>query len=808
MHPEILNIENEINRGRELSASRIQGLRNIIKKSTKPDEIKKGEELLARYEGNKEQYRPQGSTSARPQHGRGPRDQRGGPWQGRGNYGGGGGQPPARVDNASGADPSVLGEPFHNPYTFIPFPSEAPERTAPTPITIDEEESDRFTGVLDLEIELLSPLLTNSPIHTSEVERHKTYEALTIGNDVVVPATGVRGALRSLLSIITGGTLSHVDEEAFLCQGRDARLGPAANATRGKVPDHAILGKVTKPGKLGRSGKILLGKTKLIKTDLIEQLAQRAGIHRLPRPEAGGRGESLWMDDDCTHVSQQKDARHPWEIKLSGRPINRKGKREGAFLASGKEIEVSGSLWTAYTGRNRHGDHPELRKDDLVWLEPTSIEIKEIESDRQIKSIQWARWGRTGERLLDVIASKHPHLLPDAFNPDGKVDEVTNLFGQVPRADLLKEVPAFKAAKEAGQPGPAGPFAGRIRFGNLIFADAKPRVEQVTLAPLAPPHPGCAAFYRDPQTTEKGAAADCVANKNFPLRGFKVYRTTSERGADAPWRYDVQGVYDPNGRLQRPQQKVNKTVELLPESSGIKGRIRLTLRALSAKEIGLLLSACTVDWRLGGGKPLGLGHCRVSNVRLQKFTLDGDLVETCALHRADGVMPPLPDKYGQALAGCAELIERMNMWQASQQAVSRLRYPRAVQENRNRKSRGGHVWFARHAQPRKTVRDGDIPRGLQVCHVGGDLQQQAGSSHVMAQVLPVFDPAAPQSDCLYGYDLFAGEGPEWAEKRGNLETHHIKFEPFDPVRHARERDRSGGFHGQNRDRRRDQRGRR
>ena len=58
--------------------------------------------------------------------------------------------------------PSVLGEAFHNPYTFIPFPNEAPIRREPTPLTIDElkGEQDRFTGVVDLELETLSPLLS------------------------------------------------------------------------------------------------------------------------------------------------------------------------------------------------------------------------------------------------------------------------------------------------------------------------------------------------------------------------------------------------------------------------------------------------------------------------------------------------------------------------------------------------------------------------------------------------------------------------------------------------------------------------
>lgn len=55
---------------------------------------------------------------------------------------------------------SAIGCAFHNPYTFIPFPVTAPERHAPTPLTIDEVEKDRLTGVLNIKLKNLSPLCT------------------------------------------------------------------------------------------------------------------------------------------------------------------------------------------------------------------------------------------------------------------------------------------------------------------------------------------------------------------------------------------------------------------------------------------------------------------------------------------------------------------------------------------------------------------------------------------------------------------------------------------------------------------------
>ena len=51
----------------------------------------------------------------------------------------------------------------------------------------------RLTGVLELDVTTESPLLTCHPQPLSESGGHKTYGVLTIGLDVIVPATGIRG---------------------------------------------------------------------------------------------------------------------------------------------------------------------------------------------------------------------------------------------------------------------------------------------------------------------------------------------------------------------------------------------------------------------------------------------------------------------------------------------------------------------------------------------------------------------------------------------------------------------------------------
>ena len=672
-----------------------------------------------------------------------------------------------RTFNGGTAPASVLGAPFHNPYTFIPFGT-APKRAFPSQLTVDEwpGERARKSGVLSLTIRTMSPLLTCSPTPNDPKANHKEYPVLAIGDDVIVPASGVRGSLRTLMTILTGGTLGYVDEELFLTQGRDVNLGPRGKSNPENTPTNVFLAEVLQPGSSTRSGEIQLGKTLLFKAELLHQIddkrPKQKSIEHVWAKITPDTRDTAGLHGVLGTTSSAKDDTHCWKLKLSGLPINPKGKREGAFLANGAVIEIPANYWRDYQGRNRHGDHPELRAGDLVWLELSSPELTKIDRLDQIVSLQWARWGRKGEKLKVCIKDSHTQVLPDSLNSDGMVDEVTDLFGQIPI-----------------DPKAAGPFASRIRPENLVFMDAAKKAETVTLAPLQSPHPGCIAFYRD---IEKPAEA----GPKSKLRGYKVYRNTKERGAGAPWLFSTQGVYGDHGELKDPKQEANKTCDLVPQETD--GTLRIAFRALSQREFALLVMACTVDWRLGGGKPLGLGHCRV--IEAKWIDEDGDTRElfkrTSESYPANAVLP-------EELKGeVSDLEARLQLWHASQEPVEKLRYPRAVKENRQKLNRGGHVWFGRHASMRKSG------TGLEVLRTTGELKRQAGeSSLITPQLLPVLNPNNPQSDLLFGHDLISEEKER--EVFGDRTTQHSKLEPFDPKVHSKPTHQSGGNQSQNRE---------
>jgi len=657
-----------------------------------------------------------------------------------------GGKVQEKGNNRNAAPADKIGEPFHNPYTFIPFP-ETVKRFLPTAMTADEHPDERYrkSGILELEVKNLSPLMTCSPKQVSEINDHKTYKALTIGNDVIVPSTGVRGAMRTLMTIISGGTLGYMDEKLWLTQGRDAQLGPSTKLPN--VPDNAFLAEVMKPGSETAPGIIRLGETKLIKAD--ELKAKIRDLDR-KRPTTG--------KNPLTYRDASGDE---WKVKLSGRPIMWKAKREGLFKASGPILELGENFWANYMGRHRHAIQKELKKGDLIWLEPMQKDCREITCEADIKSIQWSRWGRQGVALKKMIPQA---VMPDSLRRDGGVDMVTDLFGQIPQVD-----------------GAAGPFAARVRPGNLIFFDAKSQTVMETLAPLAPPHPGCIAFYRDMDDLD-------AIDKNAPPKGYKVYRNTRERGDNAPWKYTVQGVYKEKGALKYPvTQKVNKTAELLKE--GLTGKLCISFRALDVDELALVYAACSVDWKLGGGKPLGLGHCRVINIKM--IDENGKTTIPMKVPGNGCNLELLPNDFKHV----AHLEKRIKLYQASQVPVDRLRYPRAVTKNNNKSSRAGLSWFARHASPRKTG------TGLETIWTTGELREQVQATQVKAQALPRLNPDAPASDLLYGYDMVELD----VQKSGRNQRLVGKMEKFKEEVHTENDEKAGENISQSRETRKEAR---
>ena len=708
------------------------GLERFIKGQRATDEDRsKGQELLAQYDalghqaamgGLQRQAQAQVQAQVRGQaRGQAPGQARG---HARPQHPAGNGARGPR-HNAQAASPETLGSAFHNPYTFIHFPSDPDSyATAPTLLSADESDKDRFTGILRVRVRALSPVLSCEPRSSAGDNKARANapahrKALRCGGRLIIPATGIRGALRNLMVVLTGGRLDADIASNWLCQGRDTQLGPRGEEAPEHVPLHCFLARVESTGTATRPGRVELnalgGQNSLV---AVERLGEHGiDLQAKPRlrPTQGGHSRGVVN----SHTDQSL------LIKLSGWPVNPRNKHEGLYKGSNRYIDLPPSLWVDYANRHRHADFGELQKGDLVWLQHRDPRAADVTDSSDVVSIQWSRWGRTGKKVSDLLGAAGPRLCPQNANT---LDLATNLFGCV---DGSGDRPSR---------------AGRIRPDNLVFDEKSETTEEVELAVLAQPHPGCLAFYRNIQVPD-GLSRVSASTE---LRGYKLYRTTDERGEQAPWLYKNQGIYDNRGQL-RPfgDSPLMCRCDLINEGS--EGTLTLSLRSLSRKELSVVLAMCGVDWRLGGGKPLGLGHCRPTHVQLHdemgNRVLDWRVEQADSadanLDRLEPTPVPASDEAALRLEPLTEFKSRLRIYQCIQRPVKKLRYPR-LQVGA---ARGGHLWFQRLASPRKN------PPGLAVLTVTGELQRIADSDTIRAQALPPVDPDRPGADALFGHDV-------------------------------------------------------
>jgi hypothetical protein len=286
---------------------------------------------------------------------------------------------------------------------------------------------------------------------------------------------------------------------------------------------------------------------------------------------------------------------------------------------------------------------------------------------------------------------------------------------------------------------------------------------------LASPHPGCLPFYR--------AGSPQTLNSQDPLRGYKIYRTskhTSPDDKDASWKFENQGVYGDLGEIKDGKTaKVNFSAELLKPD--VTGTVRLSVRSLSMEELSLLILVCDNNtWRLGGGKPLGLGQC---NVEVAKILDESGEVEK----NLDEFIRDNP----KLVALDSETLKRFNTWKATQKPVELLRYPRAAIRNNYKITRGGLMWFSNLGTPKKNSESGY--HGMQTVSF-------VDHPNIQGQVLPAFKE--DMTDFLYGYDVFL----EFDHKDDNRKNvYHFPPEQFNPEQHVQGNEQSAGNQGQNRE---------
>lgn len=512
---------------------------------------------------------------------------------------------------------------FLNPYNFVrylPAPNILPDdndaqllgRCPPPP-------HDRYlglTGRIRCSLEAVTPLFV-SDSHDIKVTKvrlqdgrevdHKSYRFFQYAGQDAIPASSLRGMIRSMFETVTNAPFSVFDGDQRL----EYRIDPA-EARRFKPGIVRSLPANGQPGIIalceeakvsayysaaesnilddswtcGEKAWAIVGKTK----------------NNVPRVEIISRNRNALTNDE-------RQVHHGW-VKVTGPTIDTK-RNERFFFFKGDPKNARTVTFDAHREtdfntilhaqlHDREEDfHSQIQSNLLAEGNLVYVQL-DPEVNTQVLNIALARVARL--RYRHAVGD----LLPDHLKPSecyDQLDIASRVFGWVkaaPEEDRNKRIA----------------YAGRVRFTHATLAedgDQGVYSEELRLAILGGPKPTTTIFYLRKQEDEwseeerklPGAAQTIGYDGPNLLRGRKVYR---HHGA-ALNRLE----YERAGRRQDGQNRSVRGVR----APGNTFEFTIAFHNLAPLELGALLWVLNLEdegcfHRLGYAKPLGFGSVRIS----------------------------------------------------------------------------------------------------------------------------------------------------------------------------------------------------
>ena len=551
---------------------------------------------------------------------------------------------------------------FVNPYTFMPLPQKVVRRQPPGHDPGPDEARERYVGALEVTWHIQSPIAI------------PTEEWGSIGGDVRIPGSSIKGAVRSTHEMLFGGCLRQVDlgyrptyrqlpnmdalkdwrmavvlddDEVLLCEEEKKRSSVDSETLRQRL------------GGKARTGDVIAVNSKNDWKDKPERrVAERFQVRDRPADESGyedlaGCYVVLITKEGARHETAMvkgKKVRTKWywslgKLTRERATISSQAKRD--FSWAMMEARPDGERWIdVFRGKTKLGQ----ARGNKHALEPGSVIWVKVR-DGEVIAIKLSQFWR--ERSKECLGDRIPQEARPCDDENLRLCPSCSVFGS---ADTLND----KAdTDERRREGDQRSYAAHVRFGSAVGVDLQGR--EVTLAPLGQPHLGAGLTYLEPKSPEAAPASrderwsrwDSDGTPKRQLRGRKFYwHSNPERQLDHL--QHTQGVGDVPGRHLKREHHGAKMCTKAQLVTG--GTFRQTITfdgldrfgvasLLAALQPGRLLGDGEFALHLGRGKPLGLGSvtaeitsARITTVAarygdkaeipLEKFVIDPAEVRT------------------------------------------------------------------------------------------------------------------------------------------------------------------------------------
>ena len=585
-------------------------------------------------------------------------------------------------------------EEFLNVYNFIPFPEKKEECYA---------DEDRHVGVIQYQIITETPLFIPNTSNEKffrtegEPEKHKSYDFYSYCDksnekecnkqpDIpVIPGSELRGMIRGIYETLTDSCMGILNTEEY-----------PVKRTREKFC----------PGLIQKlENKYVLLKAK----DYIYQEKDDAA-YKTFKETRYKEGQKIFFDQKKIDIKNGREIIRKCEKSennreniiygylIKGMSDGDLGRKRNAhvFVPLDTSEEVTDLDKKALDRLNSvlksYQEQPEAEENCYKEYENNLNDFYENGSEKECFPVYHSVLSTDKENLLLYLA-------PACFSKELSHHSIGNLAGDF--APCKKEGKICPACDLFGRVGENNSdcSASKIRFSdayvvdeNISYYEKKP----VTLEALSYPKLGNTEFYLCRPIVDGKPGADFWTYDYYVADGKLYVQPGNLRGRKYYW-------HQPNVMLPKDVKRsdLNKTVRLVGKKKVFKAKVFFD--GISDHQLNQLLwilncgeNNSDLAYKLGGGKPLGLGSvkCKVLDIKKRKIQIkDGNLVYTDDItwKKGDKISNYDELKFSSA---CKEAFMRINSLSAAKQA-KHISYP-VMETQLNHLKENGYEWYVQN----------------------------------------------------------------------------------------------------------------